>query len=200
MVSQIYQSDVVVPDKVISAGLMTILDEFTHEWSYTEGVIEKSIQVESLCYHIKKFGDFSVVLVDQSLNENQRMNLVQIIGWKFLRMYGEEDILNWRGHSDKFTEFIETINEILREHNVQASFSTVSPRRKLSTADIFELNQSLQSVAVVILALEKATVSEIAEESNHDIGITENYLDELYSQGFLTKEISDGELYYKSII
>ncbi len=72
MVSLIYQSEVQIPDQIISAGLLTALREFSFESEQAGKEIEKSFTIENLNYNVKKFGAFSVVLVDQSLNQNIR--------------------------------------------------------------------------------------------------------------------------------
>ncbi|MHA2092004.1 MAG: hypothetical protein ACW98K_14215 [Candidatus Kariarchaeaceae archaeon] len=196
MVSLIYQSEVQIPDTIISAGLLTALREFTFEWEQAEREIEKSFTIENLNYHVKKFGAFSVVLVDQSLNQNIRIDLTHKIGWTFLRKYGEIDLITWGGNRETFASFKENIEEILDDY-IQDDFQPISQiSKRLTTADIFELDQSLQPTALALLTLEMGTLADLANEIDSDVKKAEEHLQVLQSEGFITLTTLDGVTYF----
>ncbi|MHA2250537.1 MAG: hypothetical protein ACXAD7_09245 [Candidatus Kariarchaeaceae archaeon] len=199
MISQVYQSKNVIPDSIISAGLLTALYDFTSEWSTLSIEVEKSFQIENLNYHIKKFGDFSVVLVDKSISETERKYIVQNIGWKFLRMFGDQDLLDWKENVDQFNGFYDVITEILDEYFSEVSIPSSITTKKLTTADIFELDQSIQSTALAMLAMEKATIKDVADEINSNMDTAESNLLKLLDLGFLIRENVNGIIHYQSV-
>ncbi len=115
MLTEIYKRNLSIPNNVISAGLLKALEDFdiNFETLDTTSLIEDCIEIDGLNYSIKKFGDFSVVLVDKILDD--RKNIMNKIGIKFLRQFGESDLLNWKGNAERFDDFKTTIHTIMKQ-------------------------------------------------------------------------------------
>ncbi|MDH5401456.1 MAG: hypothetical protein OEY49_03100, partial [Candidatus Heimdallarchaeota archaeon] len=183
IVSEVIRLDNSFPDQIITTGLLSALDNFTD--SMKDGIIpiEYSIRVEQLCYFIKNFGDFTIVVVAEETHSLQP--IAENIGWKFLRKYGNIDLLNWNiTHSNHlFNQFKAEILEILTKFSIK--FKETSPSKKLTTADIFNLPTKLQKTALAMLVMERASINDIANEIRcPDIVAEENLLN-LHNRGFL---------------
>ena len=126
---------------------------------------------------------------------DDRKNIMNKIGIKFLRQFGESDLLNWKGNAERFDEFKTTIHSIMKQKSTSAE-EAPQELKKITTADIFELDQMVQPVALAMLVLEKATIEEIAAEINASNEMAEQYLHQLKNKGYLGTISEDGDTIY----
>jgi hypothetical protein len=162
----------------------------SHEITKKEGSAEK-LSLSGLIYHIRNYGDFMVVIVTDA--DSTPAKILDSIGWRFMRQFGEE-LDRWTGNQTMFEGFRKTISSIVSKHIDE--MRAVDPNKRLDTAAIFELPKELQSTALVITSLEKATSQEIADEVSHDVETVEKYLDQLQTEGYIGVRDEDGKTLY----
>ncbi|MHA2092620.1 MAG: hypothetical protein ACW98K_17375 [Candidatus Kariarchaeaceae archaeon] len=190
ILSEIFQSPENVPNQSILSGLLSAFQSMSDEITKKEGSAEK-LSLSGLIYHIRNYGDFMVVIVTDA--DSAPAKILDSIGWRFMRQFGEE-LDRWTGNQTMFEGFRGTISEIVSKHIDE--MRAVDPNKRLDTTAIFELPKELQSTALVIASLEKATSQEIADEVSHDVETVEKYLDLLHMEGYIGVRDEDGKTLY----
>ncbi len=190
IMSEIFQSPENVPNQSILSGLLSAFQYMSEDLTKREGAAEK-LSLSGLVYHIRTFSDFMVVLVTDA--DSPPAKVIDSIGWRFMQLYGEE-IERWGGNQTIFEEFRGVINSIVKKH-IDKSRS-VDPNKRLDTATIYLLPKEIQSTALAIATLEKATVSQVAEEVNQELADVEKHLITLQKEGYIGIRDQDGELLY----
>lgn len=194
MLSYLHQRDSQIPKRVISEGLLKIIEEVDSHLEDEFHSVEKYMEIETLTFSLKKFGDFAIILVDDYIED--KWKLIQELGWRFLRSFGNFDLFDWKGETDKFASFIPIIQNLM-DDKVSPDEVTTKMKR-LTPVDIFDLTMNLQPTALAILAMENASIEEIARELDCDLSEAEENLEILRNQGFLSR-MEDGEtIHYKT--
>lgn len=192
IISEIYQAPENIPNQAILSGLLTAFQYMSEDLTQQKGAAEK-LNLSGLIYHLRNYGDFMVVIVTNA--DNAPAKILDNIGWRFLQDYGEE-LDQWKGNQTIFEDFRDIIHNIV--HKYIDSSRTVDPNKKLDTATIFTLPKEIQSTALAIATLEKATISEVAEEIQGDPSKVEENLLILHKDGYIGKRVrdKDGEQYF----
>lgn len=189
LLCECFQSSNEMPNEMLLSGLVTALKGFSHE------VLKKditSIVVENLIFHLRSFGYYTIVLVSDL--ESDPNSIMEEIGYRFIKSYGEI-IQNKDIRIDKLLPFKEIIKEIFIEHSFDESKS-INPTKILSTAEIFDLPNDLQSIALTMLSLGESTINELAHESEQDILLLEPKVKRLQKLGFVGQITRDDETFF----
>jgi len=88
-----------------------------------------------------------------------------------------------------------TLNQIKILQDKGAKLS-LKATKKLSTGEIYSLPQELREIALVILALEKGTVEEIAKEIGKSVNVTLEKVNSLQKMGYVGMTQSEGKKVY----
>lgn len=188
LLSEHFQSEEELPNNLLLGGLLGAIQTFSKE---TLGDEMKTIESEGLAYHIRSFGLYLIALITDLNKEPD--NLIQELGLRFMRMYGE-DVLENPSRIDKFYPFKTIIREILGKSYDETN--SLKPSKLLNTKEIFELSGDLKPVALAMLSLGEASIAEIAEESNLKEDETEARLMVLQKEGFVGKKERENKIFY----
>ncbi len=184
ILSESFQSSEDFPDAILLGGLLTALQHMTIEMTQNGSEME-SIEIEGLSYHIRSFGFFRIVLVTDFTKTPE--DVIQMLGLRFLNEYGDV-LVDWDSNLSTFAPFKETIREIIQTETVTDESKSIKPAKKFGTGEIFSLPNHLQSTALAMVALEEATINDIAEECGEKVDVTEKNLISLQEMGFIGKK------------
>ncbi len=182
-----------VPNDILLGGLVTALQAMATEMTKSKSEM-KTIEIEGLCYHIRSFGLIRIVLVTNLPRTPD--DILQALGLRFMKQYGEA-LLDWDSNLNAFLPFKATIQEIMEQRTTVDSSRSIIPSKKLSPSEIFNLPHHLQATALAIIALERATIQEIAQEiEEKSLQLAENNLSSLLDLGFIGKTKTKGTHVY----
>ena len=188
ILSEQFQSAEDLPNDFLLGGLLGAIQTFSKE---TLGEEMKTIESEGLAYHIRSFGLYLIALITDLNKEPE--NLIQELGLRFMKMYGEE-LLDNSPRVDLYYPFKEVIREILGKSFDETG--SIKPSRILNTKAIFELSSDLKPVALALISMGEGTISDIAKESDLDQEIVKNSIVELQDQGFIGTKSKNNETFY----
>ena len=193
ILSEHFQSAEELPNQLLLGGLLGAIQSFSIE---TLGEEMKTIESEGLAYHIRSFGLYLIALITDLNKEPD--NLIQELGLRFMRMYGEQ-ILENEARIDKFYPFKNIIREVLGQTYDETA--SIKPSKILNTKEVFELPSELKPVALAVLTLGEATLEDISKEAELSLTDTEALVLQLQHKGYLgKKEQKDKVLYFSSAI
>ena len=191
ILSEHFQSAEELPNQLLLGGLLGAIQTFSIE---TLGEEMKTIESEGLAYHIRSFGLYLIALITDLNKEPD--NLIQELGLRFMRMYGEQMLEN-ESRVDKFYPFKDIIREVIG--NTYDETASIKPSKVLNTKEVFELSSELKPVALAIITLGEATVEDISNETEISLEDTKKLVLQLQQKGYLgKKEQNDKVLYFSS--
>jgi len=183
LLSEHFQAQNGLPDDVLFGGFLTAFQNFLVEMTKTNSKI-KSIEIEGLFYHIRLFGGVRVVLVSNKSRSLVIENLMEQLGYRFLKEYSEILMLNDQNVS-LFTPFLEIIYEVLDSSIIDTSKS-IHPTKTLHTSEIFNFPNQVQQTALALLALDgTGTITEIINESGKSYKKVKSDLEYLQKKGYI---------------
>ena len=189
LLCECFQSSSDLPNEMLLGVLVTALKGFSSE------ILKKditSIVVENLILHMRSFGYYTIVLVTD-LEFDPRI-IIDEIGFQFIKTYGDL-ILNREFRLDNLLPFKDILKGIFREHSFDESKS-INPTKILSTAEIFELPNELQHIALTMLSVGEGTIEEIATQSEQDALSLEPKLKRLQKLGFVGQTTRDSMTFF----
>ncbi|MFQ5980027.1 MAG: hypothetical protein ACE5OZ_17990 [Candidatus Heimdallarchaeota archaeon] len=193
-----FQSTDDLPDELLVGAFFSSLRIMAAEMTKKRSEI-KSVQIEGFAYHIRSYGLFQVILVSDDPQAPE--NLIQTLGYRFMREYGEGLLDNW-SLLGTFIPFKTVLHEVIQNESetIIDNSRSILPEKQLEPNEIFTLPHHLQTTALAILSLQEGTIKEIAEESRSDASRTETNLVSLREMGFIgIKETSGTRKYFCSI-
>ncbi|MFW9855635.1 MAG: hypothetical protein ACFFFG_11270 [Candidatus Thorarchaeota archaeon] len=192
IVSEKFQSASSIPREALLAGLLTAIQGATTEITVNKSELN-TIVVDNLSYHFKTFGRYQIVLVSDISKSPE--NVLKRIGLRFMKEYGEK-LLEGDLNNQTFTPFIKTIREVVQEESYIDNLKMIDPTEKFSPKVLYELPNSLRTVAVTMITLKEGNLDQIAEESGKDVDETKNLLFSLQELGLIGKRITNGNAIY----
>lgn len=190
MYSESFQTSKNMKDLDLVSGLLTALRMFASEVTHSD---VKAFEVEGLTYHFQSFNIFCVVLVTSSLEGPQEY--LHQLGLRFIKKFGEDYVSSHKTYDFTFFESFKSDVEQVLGSIVDIS-SSINPTKKLTTAEIFNLPQETQKIALALLQLEQGTVNEIAREVKMREENINRILDQLIEIGFIGKRSTDEKIIY----
>jgi len=192
LVSEYFQSHANLPNDINLSALLASVQMFSEDITSTKGAAEK-FQLRGMTYHLKKFGDFQIVMVTDG--DSSPAKLINNLGWRFMQQYVDE-IEDWNGNTGIFLDFHPFIREVVGRESTIDIAGTLDPTKKLTTAVIFKLPKDVQNTALAIVSLESATANQIAEEIDDTLENVKSYLAVLQEEGYLGLKDESGEKVY----
>ncbi len=173
-----------VPNDILLGGLVTALQAMAAEMTQSKSEM-KTIEIQGLCYHIRSFGLIRIVLVSNLPRTPD--DILQALGLRFMKQYGEA-LLDWDSNLNVFLPFKDTIQEIMEQRTTVDGSRSIIPSKKLSPSEIFNLPHHLQATALATISLERATIQEIAQETEEkSLQTAQTNLSSLLELGFIGK-------------
>ncbi len=177
-------------DLDLVSGLLTALRMFASEITHSD---VKAFEVEGLTYHFQSFDLFYVVLVTSSLEGPEKY--LHELGLRFMKKFGEDYVISNKTYDFSiFDSFKSDVKYVLG--SIVDVSSSINPTKKLTTAEIFNLPQETQKIALALLQLEEGSSQEIAVEVNMDMNSTESLLEQLIKMGYIGKKSINNQIIY----
>ena len=189
ILTQYFQSEEDMPDISSLGRLLHIVKGFTNEILHED---MKTIKLESLAYHIKYFGLFSIVAITNVSDRPSK--IIWNIGFRFMKDFGE-DLVEKDVRIDKFVPFKETISNIIKSTSFDESCS-IKPSKVFSTSDMFDLPVDLQKIALTMIFLGEASLKDILKEVKLDEKEIAPKLNQLLKLGYLGKKARNNEIIF----
>lgn len=151
----------------------------------------KTFEVGGLTFHFKDFRLFYVVIGADPTPSIDMM--LEKIGFSFLQNYGEE--IQDSDPECEYTSFDSQVMSVLKEFGIDEP-DVKTPTKSLDALSVAMLPESIRKTAFAILTLRKASVEEIVEETEQDIGTEKQNLERLVEEGYIGVRKKNNELVY----
>lgn len=184
-----FQSTEEIPDSELFGRMIISIKGFINEFLNED---MKTIEMEKLSFSIKSFGFFSVVFVTDV--GNNPFNLINEVGYRFIKEFST-DLIDKNPRITIFKPFKKTLREILGT-NLFDYDGWIKPSKIFNTIDIYDLPHDLRKVALAIISLTEASLSDLSKEAKIEKKELESKLFRLQQLGYVGKKAGSSETLY----